>query len=84
MAITEKSVIERLKVLKSLYEAGILTKEEMESEKAEILYKVTPDSYSKFHGSNLNDRKCIIYPYEKSLSIGCVSQSVSVACLPYE
>lgn len=52
-------------MLKSLYEAGILTKEEMESEKAEILYKVTPDSYSKFHGSNLNDRKCIIYPYEK-------------------
>ena len=39
MAITDKnkSTIERLKELKSLYEAGILTKEEMEVEKAEIL-----------------------------------------------
>lgn len=39
MAITDKnkSTIERLKELKTLYEAGILTKEEMEAEKAEIL-----------------------------------------------
>lgn len=54
-------------MLKSLYEAGILTKEEMESEKAEILYKVTPDSYLKFHGSNLNDRKCITAVQRKYL-----------------
>lgn len=39
MAITDKnkSTIERLKELRSLYEAGILTEEEMEAEKAEIL-----------------------------------------------
>lgn len=39
MAITDKnkSTIERLKELKSLYEAGILTEEEMQGEKAEIL-----------------------------------------------
>lgn len=39
MAITDKnkSTIERLKELKSLYESGILTKEEMEAEKEEIL-----------------------------------------------
>lgn len=38
MAITSKDKpnIERLKELKTLYEAGILTKEEMEAEKAEI------------------------------------------------
>lgn len=39
MAITDKnkSTIERLKELKSLYEAGILTEEEMKAEKADIL-----------------------------------------------
>lgn len=39
MSITDKnkSVLNRLKDLQSLYEAGILTKEEMETEKAEIL-----------------------------------------------
>lgn len=39
MAITDKSksAIERLKDLQSLYESGILSKEEMEAEKAEIL-----------------------------------------------
>ena len=39
MAVTDKnkSTVERLKDLKSLYESGILTKEEMEAEKAEIL-----------------------------------------------
>lgn len=39
MAITDKNkpTLERLKELKSLYDAGILTKEEMEAEKAEIL-----------------------------------------------
>ena len=41
MAITDKnkSTVERLKDLCALYEAGILTKEEMEAEKAEILGK---------------------------------------------
>lgn len=39
MSITDKnkSVLNRLKDLQSLYEAGVLTKEEMETEKAEIL-----------------------------------------------
>lgn len=39
MAVTDKnkSTVERLKDLKSLYESGILTKEEMEAEKAVIL-----------------------------------------------
>lgn len=39
MALTDKNkpTIDRLKDLKSLYEAGILTQEEMEAEKAEIL-----------------------------------------------
>lgn len=39
MAITDnnKPTIDRLKDLKNLYEAGILTQEEMEAEKAEIL-----------------------------------------------
>ena len=39
MAITDnnKPTIDRLKDLKNLYEAGILTQEEMEREKAEIL-----------------------------------------------
>lgn len=41
MGITDKnkSTIERLKDLQQLYEAGILNKEEMEAEKAEILGK---------------------------------------------
>lgn len=45
MAITDKnkSTIERLKELKSLYEAGILTEEEMNAEKAEILGKIKPN-----------------------------------------
>ena len=39
MAVTDKnkSTVERLKDLKSLYESGILTKEEVEAEKAVIL-----------------------------------------------
>ena len=43
MAITDKNkpTLERLKELKSLYDAGILTKEEMEAEKDEILGKET-------------------------------------------
>lgn len=51
MAITDenKSTIERLKELKSLYEAGILSKEEMEAEKAEILGTDKPKDTSTDH-----------------------------------
>ena len=45
MSITDKNkpTIERLKDLQQLYEAGILNKEEMEAEKAEILGKNKPN-----------------------------------------
>lgn len=44
MAITDKnkSTFERLQELKQLYESGILTKEEMEAEKADILGQEKP------------------------------------------
>lgn len=44
MAITDKNkpTFERLQELKQLYESGILTKEEMEAEKADILGQEKP------------------------------------------
>lgn len=61
MAITDKNkpTLERLKELKSLYDAGILTKEEMEAEKDEILGKETsqPEQSSpeQVHCDNKNE-----------------------------
>ena len=52
MAITDKnkSTVERLKELSVLYEAGALTREEMEAEKAEILGK--KDDYNNIKNKN--------------------------------
>lgn len=49
MAITDKnkSTFERLQELKQLYDAGILTKEEMEAEKADILGQEKPKNEEK-------------------------------------
>lgn len=58
MAITDKnkSTIERLKELKSLYEAGILTKEEMDAEKAEILRIKTTANTEKCDLNNNHEK----------------------------
>ena len=47
MKVSKKSQIEKLLELKQLYESGVLTKEEMEAEKAKILDRATPkDDFS--------------------------------------
>lgn len=47
MEVSKKSQIEQLLELKQLYESGVLTKEEIEAEKAKILDRATPkDDFS--------------------------------------
>lgn len=57
MAITDKnkSTIERLKELKSLYEAGILTEEEMKTEKEEIL-ETNKNNTQQSSGSDIKSK----------------------------
>ena len=59
MAITDnnKPTIDRLKDLKNLYEAGILTQEEMEAEKSKVLHPATtPNTESTQTNSSLSQQ----------------------------
>ena len=52
----EQQTIEKLMEIKKLYEAGVLTKEEMEAEKAKILRPTSVASESKKETVASNDK----------------------------